>query len=79
MRRDGKMCLGMMECVGDLHSQRNAETMKIKGKGTHLHIWRGRGKVLRTAAKIVIERGMTIDDVRAESTTDSSSLWIHGT
>jgi len=30
------MCLGMMECVGDLHSQRNAETMKIKGKGTHL-------------------------------------------
>ena len=70
------MCSGMMECVGDLHSQRNAETMKIRER---VHIWRGRGKVLRAAAKIVIGRGMTIDDVRAESTTDSSSLWIHGT
>ena len=60
-------------CVVDLHSERCKST--TTEKDTHL------ARLRKSVEDGCIdgERNRLFDDVRAESTMDSRSLWIHGT
>ena len=62
-------------CVVDLHSERYWRRRVYKGKGYTF------GEVEECVEDGCIDgdRNRLFDDVRAESTMDSRSLWIHGT